>query len=47
MCVSVDRLPQRAQISATHIICLKDFVENDYGDKTVHPLVKMQTLKLV
>jgi hypothetical protein len=27
-----------AQISELHNICLKDFVENDYGDKTVYPL---------
>jgi len=27
-----------AQISELHHICLKDFVEKDYGDKTVYPL---------
>lgn len=36
-----------AHISEVHHICLKDFVEKDYGDKTVYPFVKMQTLKLV
>jgi hypothetical protein len=36
-----------AQTSEVHHICLQDFLENDYGDKTVSPFVKMQTLKLV
>jgi len=36
-----------AQTSEVIHICLKDFVENDDGDKTIYPFVKMQTLKLV
>jgi hypothetical protein len=36
-----------AQTSEVHHICLKDFAENDYGDKTIYTFVKMQTLKLV
>jgi hypothetical protein len=36
-----------AQTSEVHHMCLKDFAENDYGDKTIYSFVKMQTLKLV